>query len=339
MSDPLVSVVIVSYNSRHDLEECLPSLYEQDYNSFEIIVIDNHSTDDTIDYLEQHFPSKKMIKNPDNYGFAKACNQGISASEAKYIVLINPDTLADRTWLSELVNTMENDGNIAACQSSVLLYNNPDTINTEGNDINYLGFAWCRNYGMRTNPGKGIQETVGLSNCSTIFRRDILQQIGLLDEDFFMYVEDTDLGLRIQLNGYKVVCNPNSILFHKYAYKQGKRKMFLLERNRLLMLLKVYDKLTLAKIIPVFIFMEVGLLGYSLFRGWFGEKIESYIWIIANWKLVKSKRQNVTRSKPEIRRILDMMNSGVTFEELSNPLLDKFVNPVLRAYYRLVLQP
>jgi len=339
MPDPLISVVIVTYNSKEDLEECIPSLANQNYPGFEVIVVDNDSIDDTVGFVENNFPFIRVVKNKGNYGPAKGYNIGISASKGRYVVLLNPDTVVEKEWLSELVRVLEEDQDVAACQSRVLLHSKPHIINTEGNEVNYLGFTWCRNYGKENRNNGQIQETLGLSVCSAILRRDVLEEAGLFDEDFFMYLDDTDLGLRMYLMGYKVVCNPRSIVYHKYKFEPGKRKLYYLERNRLLVLLKIYNAARLLRILPIFVFMETGLLVMSLFQGWFKEKIQSYAWIIWNWKLVKSKRQSVPKGEGYMRRILNMMSPAVTFEEIQNPVLERFVNPLLRAYYRLVIRP
>jgi len=339
MPSTLVSIVIVSFNSKNDLKECLPSLFGQSYSEFEVIVVDNNSTDGAADFVEESFPLIRVIKNKENYGFAKGCNIGIGESRGEYVVLLNPDTVVEKEWLRELVRVMEIDERIGACQSRVLLYSRPGIINTEGNDVNYLGFTWCRRYGDPNTEDGELQQTLGLSACSAVLRRDVLQKVGLFDEDFFMYLDDTDLGLRIYLQGYKVVCNPRSIVYHKYTFMPSKKKMYYLERNRLVLLLKVYDKERLLRILPVFVFMEVGLLALSLYQGWFKEKVKSYAWIILRWRSIRSKRKNVIRRKSEIIKMLNLMSPKVAFEEIQNPLLDKFVNPLLGAYYRLVMVP
>jgi hypothetical protein len=338
MTGQFVSVVIVSYNSLDDLTECIPSLMAQDYPDYEIIIVDNNSVDNTISFVEGTFPHAKVIKNKENYGAAKGYNIGITASRGKYVVLLNPDTVVEKHWMIELVKVMEADDSIAACQSRVLLYENRDTINTEGNEVNYLGFTWCRNYRKKNTDGGAIQETLGLSVCSAILRRNVLEEAGSFDDDFFMYLDDTDLGLRMQLLGYRVVCNPQSIVYHKYKFLTGKKKLYYLERNRLLLLLKVYNKEMWLRMLPIFIFMEMGIFVISIFQGWFREKIKSYAWIIWRWRLVKVKRKSICRETRQVHRILKMMNPEVTFDEIKNPILDKFVNPLLRVYYRILVR-
>ncbi|MDD1753256.1 MAG: glycosyltransferase family 2 protein, partial [Methanotrichaceae archaeon] len=339
MIDPHVSVIIVSFNSRDDLSECIPSLLAQPYPDFEIIVIDNNSADGTSTFVKKNYPSIKVIVNKENYGPAKGYNMGIKASRGKYVVLLNPDTVVEKDWLLELVRAIEADEGIAACQSRVLLYGNPTHINTEGNEMNYLGFTWCKNYGQVSKYSDVIEETLGLSVCSAILRRNVLEEIGFFDEDFFMYLDDTDLGLRMQLAGYKVVCNPRSIVYHKYKFTPGRQKLYYLERNRLLVLSKIYDRKLWLKILPIHIFMEMGLLAVSIYQGWFTEKVKSYAWIIRRFRLVNSKRKSVHRDKKYMSKILNMMSPAVTFEEIQNPILDKFVNPLLRTYYQLLIRP
>jgi len=339
MAEPSVSVIIVSFNSRDDLTECIPSLLAQPYPDYEIVVIDNNSADGTPAFLEENFPCVKVIVNEENYGPAKGYNVGIAASKGKYVVLLNPDTIVEKDWLLELVKAVESDEHIGACQSRVLLYANPTQINTEGNEVSYLGFTWCRNYGQVSKYSDVIEETIGLSVCSAILRRNVLEDIGFFDEDFFMYLDDTDLGLRMQLAGYKVVCNPRSIVYHKYKFTPGRQKLYYLERNRLLVLSKIYDKKMWLKVLPIYIFMEMGLLAVSIYQGWFTEKIRSYAWLTRRRRLVKSKGKSVRRDKKCMTKILNMMSPAVTFEEIRNPILDKFVNPLLKTYYRILIRP
>jgi GT2 family glycosyltransferase len=234
---------------------------------------------------------------------------------------------------------MEEDESIAACQSRVLLHSNPDLVNTEGNEINYIGFTWCRNYGKFNTDDDVVEDTLGLSVCSAIFRKKVFDKVGLFDEDFFMYLDDTDLGLRIYLKGLRVVCNTKSIVLHKYEYRPSKKKMYFLERNRLLVLLKTYDISFLIRIAPIFILVELGLLFLSVSQGWAKEKIDSYLWIVRHWRLVKCKRENVQRAKDNVRSIVRMMNPAITFEEIQSPLIDRLVNPILKTYFWLVVRP
>lgn len=337
MSASLVSVIIVTYNSDDDIADCLRSVIDQDTADFEVIVVDNCSTDRTVEIVKQDFPTVGVVKNDQNYGVAKGNNVGVDASRSKYVVLLNPDVVVEPRWLPELVRVMEEDEHIGACQSKILLHDKPDTINTEGHEINYLGFTWCRHYGKKDTGEGEIHEIPAFSGCSTILRTDLFEQDGLADEDFFMYLEDTDLSLRIWRMGYKIVCNPGSVLRHKYRFGRGNQKIYYLERNRLMLLLKHYSTGGLLKILPVFLFMEVGLVLLSLHQRWFKQKVLSYIWIVKNWRAIRSKRGTLKRRKGDQQKLFSRMSPTITFEEIQNPLLLKVVNPLLRVYYECVV--
>ena len=339
MPDPPVSIIIVTYNSKEDLKECLPSILNQDYPVFEVIIVDNNSEDGTVEFVERNFPQIQNISNNENFGCAKANNIGINATKAKYVVILNPDTVVAQQWLSELVRVMEEDDGVGACQSRVLLYNQPDIINTEGNNVHYLGFTLCRNYGQLATNNTEIEETLGLSLCACMLRREALEKVGQIAEFYFMYLEDTELGIRLYQAGYKVVVNPNSVVYHKYRFSRGEHKVFYLERNRLLLLLGMYNKFTLLKILPAFIFMEAGLIIVSIFQGWFRIKLATYASIIRGWRCIKQQRRRMPKDKKAQLKMLSMMSPEITFEEISNPILTKFVNPVLRIYYHLIIRP
>ncbi|RLC94490.1 MAG: hypothetical protein DRI39_02735 [Chloroflexi bacterium] len=337
MTSPVASVIVVTYNSGNDIEACLRSVLAQELPGFEVIVVDNRSVDDTVQVVKAGFPSVTVIENEGNWGVARGWNVGIRVSHGKYVVLLNPDTVTCERWLVELVRVMEEDESVGACQSRVLLHDKPDTINTEGNEINYLGFTWCRNYGEKADGRVDVHEVPAFSGCSTIVRRDLLAEVGLADEDFFMYLEDTDLSLRVRRRGYRVVCNPASVVYHRYRFERGKKKLHYLERNRLMLLLKHYDVTGLVKIVPVFLVMEVGLVFLSLFQGWFKDKLLSYLWVARRLRAIWAKRGTIGHKKGDQKGLFAIMSPTITFEEIQNPLLSKVVNPVLAAYYRLVL--
>jgi GT2 family glycosyltransferase len=337
MAHPAVSVIVVTYNSEGDITECLRSVFDQDYQDFEVVMVDNHSEDRTVEIVREDFPRARLIENDENCGLARGWNVGIDASRGKYVVFLNPDTRAERGWLSELVGVLEAHEDVGACQSGILLYDKPDTINAEGNDINYLGFTWCRNYGKKRAASGEVEDVVAFSGCSTIVRSDLLEDIGLADEEFFMYLEDTDLSLRIGRKGYRIVCNPASVIYHKYRFERGKKKLYYLERNRLVLLLKHYDVTALLKILPAFVLMEAGLVLLSLPQGWLKEKVLSYLWVARRCRAIRSKGRAMGRKKGDQKSMFAMMSPTITFEEIQNPVLSRVVNPVLAAYYRLVL--
>jgi len=331
---PPVSVIIVTYNSEPDIAACLESVMDQAYQPREVLVVDNGSKDRTVYVVGEKFPSVHILEAGWNQGAGKAFNMGIKASGGKYAVLLNPDTVVAPGWLGELVDIMERDSTVAACQSRLVLYDQPDALNAEGIDLNYLGFAWCRNYGQPASTDGQVLDTTALSGCSTILRIEALDKTGLFDEDFFMYMEDADLSLRIRAHGYRIVCNPKSVVYHKYKFNRGHAKLYYLERNRLAMMLKNYATVDLIKVLPAMVFMEAGLVGLSIVQGWFPQKMKAYLDVLRGASSIRAKRRSGTQMPGSVFRI---MSPVISFEEVRNPLLDKLVNPLLGAYYRWVL--
>ncbi len=328
---PKVSTVVVTFNSREDILDCLGSVLREKVDDHELLVVDNASRDGTADLVRSQYPEVRVIANRCNLGAAGGFNAGLKAARGRYIALLNPDTIVQPGWLTAMLEVMEKDATIGACQSRIMLHDQPTMLNTEGIDINYLGFAWCRNYGVVPGQDETLHETLGLSGCSVMFSAEALEAAGFFDDDFFMYLEDVDLGLRLAGCGFRVVCNSKSIVHHKYRFHRGNEKMYYLERNRLMMLLKNYSGKDLAKVAPPLFLMEAGIIFLSLFQGWLPQKVASYAWLIKNLNMIIGKRRSTPRCSSQV---LALMSPVITFEQVQNPFLTRLVNPVLRVYYR-----
>lgn len=333
--NPFTSVIIVNFNGKADLEECLPSVLRQNYSNFEVILVDNSSNDDSVVFVRRNYPSIKIIQNNKNYGYAKGNNIASQATSGKYIVVLNPDTVVEENWLSELVRVMEENPRAGACQPKILLYDQPDTINTDGNMINFLGFGWAGNHKIKDLHENEVKNVAYPSGCSVILRKSTLDKVGLFDEYLFMYHDDLDLGIRMRLIGYDILCNPKSVVYHKYTFMTNKHKFYFLERNRWVILIKTYEKRTLLVFLPALLFMECGLLAISIKDRWFHEKISSYKDLFSNLSLIKSKREIIQKGRKfGDQELLKIMTPVIDFEEIDNPLLSKFVNPLLSLYFK-----
>lgn len=246
LSLPLVSVVIVNWNGLRFLEDCLSSLFNQSYQAFEVIMIDNGSTDGSVEFIRSNFPRTVIIENKENLGFAAANNQGIRAARGKYIATLNNDTKLDNNWLSSLVNLAESSEScVGMWAPKILSMKEPTKIDSVGGLLIYKdGIARGRG---REKEDKGqfdkVEEILFPSACSALYRKDMLDEVGYFDEDFFAYCEDTDLGLRGRLAGWKALSAPNAIVYHHYSGSTGKyseMKAFLVERNHLWLVLKIF---------------------------------------------------------------------------------------------------
>ena len=242
MEKPLVSIIILNWNGLEHLETCLPSVLGQTYKNVEVIVVDNGSTDGSIEYVKENYRTVKLVCNLTNVGFAEGNNVGIRASAGEYVVVLNNDTEVDENWISAFVKVAEEhpDAGMLACK--ILSYYDRKQIDCVGHLIYPDGLSRGRGRG-ETDEGQydKIEEVAFPSGCAALYRREMLEQIGLFDKDFFIYVEDSDLGIRGRLAGWKCLYVPDAVVYHKYSATMGgysPKKAIMIERNRIWFVVK-----------------------------------------------------------------------------------------------------
>lgn len=241
-----VSIIIVNWNGKQYLSDCLTSIFRQSYENFEVILVDNGSIDKSIGFVKDNFPEVKVIILDKNYGFAKGNNIGIEEAlkdkDAQYIALLNNDTKVKPPWLEELVKVAESDEQVGSCQPKMLSLANPKIIDALGISITKDGGAIQVGYGTEdTGQHNQVKEVFGACAGAALYKREMLSQIGLFDEDFFAYYEDVDLVLRARLAAWKCMYVPKAVGYHLHSATLGKTspyKMYLLERNRYYYIIK-----------------------------------------------------------------------------------------------------
>ncbi|PJF44833.1 MAG: glycosyltransferase family 2 protein [Phototrophicales bacterium] len=237
-----VSIVIPHWNAKPLLHTCLTALRNQTYSDIEIIVADNASTDGSQAYIREHFPEVIIEQLPTNRGFTGACNAGIRVSSGEYIALLNNDTEVEPTWVAELVSAFERHPEAGFLASKMLLFDQRDHFHTAGDYYRVDGRPGNRGVWQK-DIGQYNQEEYVFSACggSSIYRRTMLEQIGLLDDDFFFSCEDLDLAWRAQFAGYKCLYVPTAIVYHQLsASGGGVTASFYDGRNSLFLLMKDY---------------------------------------------------------------------------------------------------
>lgn len=342
MIDKKVAIIIVTYNGRQYLPDCLGSVFAQKYpaNLFKVIIVDNHSSDSTVGYIQENYPAAKLILNRENVGFTQANNQGYILARkmgAEYVALLNQDTIVEPNWLARLVELAETDERIGAVQAKLLLYPEKDLINSFGNSIHFLGFAFCNHYRQKNSLGITRPFAVPYpSGGACLLRLKALRAVGLFDDAIFMYHDDVDLGWRLRLAGYQVLFDPLAVVYHKYHFSKAKYKFYYMERNRWLVILQNYKLLTLIIFTPALIIMELGIILFSLKNGWFGEKIKGDFWLLMHLPKIFSGRREIRKMrKITDREILRQYTGSIRFQEVDNPLLTYVVNPVMEIYFFL----
>ncbi len=242
---PHVQVVVLNWNGGVLLPDCLESLREQEYPAMLPVVVDNGSSDGSVDFVRSVFPECRILTNRKNLGFARGNNGGMQRAleeGADYVVLLNNDTRVARRWLKELVAVAEREPDAGAVGSKMLFYDKPRTINSAGGRMNQSFYGWDRGVyehdGRRWNARTDCRSVTG---GSVLLRSSALRQVGLFDPVYFAYYEDNDLCHRLRLQAWRIVYAPKSKVFHKHSATSGpvsSWKTFLLERSRYRFILK-----------------------------------------------------------------------------------------------------
>lgn len=213
-----VTVVIVNWNGKALLDECLESLRKQVYSSFSIIIVDNDSQDGSVDFVKTNYPEIKVIALSQNLGFASANNLALQTIQTDYVALLNNDAVTDTMWLNNLVTALETRPEAGFVASKMLFYHQPDVIDRVGDAYTKAGTALLRGRGMKSHNFNEIDWVFGACAGAALYRMSMLNDIGLFNENFFLLYEDVDLSFRAQLKGYKCLFVPQAIVYHKGSH-------------------------------------------------------------------------------------------------------------------------
>ena len=297
MDNPLVSVIIVNYNGKRHLEKCLESLMKVDYEKYEVILVDNNSTDNSVEFVKNVYPSVIIIKLDKNYGFAEPNNIGAKIAKGDFLLFLNNDTKVNPNFIQEMVNVFNQDSKIAISQSLLLKTNGE--IESSGDFIDIIGRAY-----MSKEKVTEVKEILGARGACMMVRKNIFWELGGFDKNFFASFEDIDLSWRAWIWGYKIVLVPNSIVYHT-----GGQTVQLLRseikfhgvKNTLVLCFTNFEA-PLNKIIKLFYVslmkksfgISVGT-DYELARPLpsFGTVFRGLMWVLKNFKYVSVKRKKV----------------------------------------------
>lgn len=334
-----IRVIVVTYNSENDIAECLSSLTRQKSVDTEILVVDNASIDRTVDIVTHDFPKVSLLRNRSNMGFTQACNLGLRSSLPEYVAFVNPDTVSLEDWLHIAVSTLDSMKEAGAFQAKITLYDDRTKLNSIGNEANFLMFAWPEGYMDPDSNRNEVRRIAFASGCAAVYRRECLQKVKGFDESFFMYGDDLDLGLRSFICGYDTVVSTNSVVVHKYVFSESPQKYFLLERNRLRTMLKVYRNRTLIAVLPMIVASECAVLLTALMQGWLLHKLASYGSLIKHGNSLMRSRLETQRGRVRSdHELLQVLQGGIYFGPFKSSGILRIGNRMLEKYRNFLLQ-
>lgn len=265
----MISVVVVNWNGKPLLADCLSSLRSQTFPDFEVVVVDNGSMDGSGEWIRENFPDFKLVQLDENRGFAGGNNAGISQSRGEWIALLNNDAAARPDWLERLHAAVEGQEAVGLAASQVILTSG--ALDSAGDGMTIAGVPYKRGHGsLPTGIFLKRTEVFGASGCGVLLRRSMLERIGLLDEDFFCIYEDGDLNFRARLAGFNCIYVPEAIIVHRLHGTLGhlsKDYVFYGQRNMEYLYFKNMPTRLFWKYLPVHFLSNLLGLAYFTWRG------------------------------------------------------------------------
>lgn len=309
MKDKIV-VVILNYNGKDFLQKFLPGVLEKSQDA-KIVVADNGSSDDSISMMQSEFPKVKLLQNDKNRGFAGGYNWALNQIDAAYYVLLNSDVEVSNNWLVPLVELMDSDENIAACQPKILAYDEKSRFEyagASGGYIDKLGYPFCRGRVFETleqdqDQYNDAHEVFWATGACMMVRASVYHQLNGLDADFFAHMEEIDFCWRAKNAGFKIMVQPNSSVFHVGGGtlpKSSPRKTYLNFRNNFMMLYKNLPSKQLKKVLFTRLVLD-GLAGIKfLLGGHFQDVtaiIKAHFYFYSHLGALKEKRAQLKQQK------------------------------------------
>jgi GT2 family glycosyltransferase len=300
---PHVDILILNFNGKSLLKRCLESVEKTDYPDFEIFVVDNGSTDGSIEFIREHYPLIKLVEMGRNIGLAAAYNQVINSLVSEFVALLNNDVEVDKNWLKHLMDVLvEANDNTMVATCKIKFLHDKRRINSAGGSCDIYGVGWNRGNGELDNGQYDkIDEPFYSTGTVMVIRRSLWEKVGGFDERYLMYGEDLDWCWRARLLGYNINYVPQSIVYHEW---QASRKfvpiVYLLERNWFCTLLKNYSLKTLIFILPKYLMIKTLKFMWLFLRGKRNEKLaipKAFIWNIVNLRESLKRRKKVQSAR------------------------------------------
>ncbi len=300
MPPPEVSVVIVTWNGRVHLDACLTAVAAQEGIEAETILVDNGSTDGTVDYVRQRFPWVRLVVLRDNHGFAGGNNAGVRDARGRYVALLNNDTIPGAGWLRALRDGLDESAGIALATSRIVYMHDTGIIDSAGDGLFRWGGAFKRHHGAPFDVANDSREVFGVCGAACLMPRAVFEELGGFDEDFFASHEDVDLSYRARLLGYRCRYVANAIVRHHGSATLGRVSAFAVfhgQRNLEWMYAKNTPFSLLVRTLPGHVLYNVAAAAHFARLGLLGTFVRAKVAALAGLPRMLRKRAAVQRTR------------------------------------------
>lgn len=295
---PDVSAIVVSWGAEPWLERCVEAILASEGVVVEVLLVDNGCTDGAVERLRGR-PGVTLVDPGRNLGFAGGCNAGVAASASSgstVVALVNPDAVVEPDALAVLVQAVSVSG-VGIATSSLRLADRPDLLNSAGNELHFLGLSWSGSFERPAIERNERRDVIAASGGGMAVRREVWEELGGFVPEMFAYQEDAELSVRCWLSGHRVVYEPRAVILHRYEFSRNPVKFFLLDRNRLWLVLTVYEARTLVLLAPVLLLQELAMFAVASVQGWFPQRVRALAWLVGHRRLIIRRRRLVAAGR------------------------------------------
>jgi N-acetylglucosaminyl-diphospho-decaprenol L-rhamnosyltransferase len=333
---PTLSVLIVAYESRDDLRKTLPALLRELGEGDEVIVVDNKPGDGSVEAVRELAPQARIVSPGRNTGFAGGVNAGAEVAQGDLLVLLNPDAVPQPGWGEAIRRPLLEERGWAAWQALVA-DGAAATINSAGNPVHFTGIVWAGGHGRPLAEAPDPGEVPAASGACLAIPLSEWRRVGGFPPEFFMYHEDVDLSIRLQMAGGTVGIEPDAVVAHDYDFSASADKWRWLERNRLAFLVRTYPGSLLALLAPALLATELALLPVAAAGGWGRQKLRANREFVA-WlpRLLRERRAIQSQRTISAAEFAAALTPDLD-SDLISPLVRSWpARLLLRAYWHLV---
>lgn len=331
MLQPPVSVIIVNHNGIEFVGACLRSVLDSEYKDFEVVFVDNGSTDGSLHQVKKAFgndPRLRFVENRSSVGPAVGRNRGAKVAKGEYLIFLDNDTQVDKNWIGELTEVLERDSSIGAGQAKLLRWGTDKLYDCAGDYLGPMGFLIERSRGAKdTGQFDYVADILSAKSAASIIRRGLFEKIGGFDEDFYMYLEETDLSWRVWLSGFRVVFVPSAVVYHAFNTPKKDFRRYYPKyvvryygcRNYISTLIKNLEFINLIRFLTLHISCWILLAVFFFLKGNPGDTfyiLKGIGWNILNAGLLFKKRRYVNRyirrarDESILQRVTDKKRAG-----------------------------
>jgi GT2 family glycosyltransferase len=332
MTGPRVSVIMLGYGTEEYLHDAVSAVLASEGVEVEVLLVDNGAAPEALARVPED-PRVRVLAPGTNLGFAGGVNFGAAYARAPFLALVNSDAVVEPSTLAALAAHLGDEG-VGIAGATILLADTPDLVNSAGNPLHVLGLSWAGSMERPAAEITDVREVASASGACLMLRTTVWEDLGGFPDEFFAYVEDMELSWRCWQRGLRVEVLPHARALHHYEFSRSPLKMYLVERNRLLLLLTCHETRTLAVLALPLLGFEVAIAVVSALQGWGVQKAKGWWWILTHAGWVRSRRALVqsTRTVPDgalTRLVTD------TFDPAQTPLPSAAspLESVLRAYW------